>query len=313
MPAEWEPQCAVWICPPTNPETWPDRLDQAQAQFAQFINNLEPFVRVRDVRELGAQPYDAWIRDYGPLFVKHRRQSTLACHDFVFNSWGRKYEPWDQEDRVARYIARHLDCRSWRHDMVLEGGAIDVNGQGLVLTTRPCLLHPNRNPTLSRAQIERRLCDVLGTDRVIWLPGGIDGDDTDGHVDQVARFIQPGMVAAVRAPADHPDHTSLEDNWQVLAQQPVNLVELPLPDPMFFDFPSSRFGPAHRQRLPASYANFLISNGALFVPIFGQQADDRALRRLDDAMANHKILGIRCEHLLIGLGTLHCLTMQQPM
>ena len=313
MPAEWEPQSAVWICPPTNPETWPDRLVQAQAQFAQFINNLEPFVRVRDVRELGVQPYDAWIRDYGPLFVKHRRQNTLACHDFVFNSWGRKYEPWDQEDLVARHISRHLDCRSWRHDMVLEGGAIDVNGQGLVLTTRPCLLHPNRNPTLSQAQIERRLCDSLGTDRVIWLPGGIDGDDTDGHVDQVARFIQPGMVAAVRAPADHPDHTSLEDNWQVLAQQPVNLVELPLPNPMFFDFPSSRFGPAHRQRLPASYANFLISNGALFVPIFGQRADDRALRRLDDAMANHKILGIRCEHLLIGLGTLHCLTMQQPM
>ncbi len=320
MPAEWEPQACVWVTPPHNAETWPGCLDRAQTQFAKLITAMEPFVEVRTTQGVGIATDDSWIRDYGPLFVVDRR-GQLACHDFIFNCWGNKYDAFEHDDVVPRRIARQLGVPVWVHDMVLEGGAIDVNGHGTVMTTRQCLLNPNRNPTMTQPQIEQALHDALGTRHVIWLPGGIAGDDTDGHIDDVARFIAPERVAAVcpsfNAVEDE-DHHILSRNYDALKQardqdgRRLELVDLPTPQPLYYDYPPDPYTSGGRRRLPASYANFLIANGAVFVPTFGQASDEIALRTLEQAMPRYTIVGVRCEHLIVGLGAIHCMTMQQP-
>ena len=317
MPAEWEPLTRVWVTPPHNPDTWPGCLEKAQQQFDNLIKLMSPHVKVRTTQSQHIATNDSWIRDYGPIFVINKSR-TLACHDFVFNCWGDKYGPYDDDDAVPRHIATKLGINVWQHMFVLEGGSIDVNGVGTVMTTRQCLLNPNRNPAMTQTQIEQALHDALGTRHTVWLPGGIEGDDTDGHIDDVARFINPDTIAAVRPPKGHPDHDVLEQNWQALKDardqngKRFNLVELPAPDPMWYDYPADEFGPGGRKALPASHANFLIANNAVFVPTFGQASDDTALRTLERAMPNHKIIAVPCNHLVVGLGTIHCMTMQQP-
>ncbi|MFA9479211.1 agmatine deiminase family protein [Phycisphaerales bacterium AB-hyl4] len=317
MPAEWEPHAAVWLTPPHNVETWPVVMEKAIAQYDAWVDAMRKAVPVSTTQELNIPTNDSWIRDYGPIFVVHR-DLGLACHDFQFNGWGNKYEHRDYDDVVPQHIARQLHLPIWIHDLVLEGGSIEVNGRGTVLTTEQCLLNENRNPHLTREQIETKLHETLGTTHVIWLPGGIEGDDTDGHIDDIARFINPDTVAALRAPQHHPDHDTLEQNWQVLQQardqgnRKLNLIELPVPETITFDYPADRFGPGGPAPLPASYANFLITNGSVFVPTFGQPNDELALRTLDDAMPEHIITPVRSEWLVVGLGALHCLSQQQP-
>jgi agmatine deiminase len=185
------------------------------------------------------------------------------------------------------------------------------------MTTEQCLLNPNRNPQLDRQAIEQLLHQSLGTRHVIWLPGGIVGDDTDGHIDDIARFVAPDTVVAIRAPLDHPDHAMLESNWQALVQardqhgELLNIIELPVPDLFYYDFPDDDYGPGGHLPVPASYANFLMANNHLFVPVFGQQSDDVALERLSAAMPHWSVMPIRADYLVIGLGSLHCLTMQE--
>lgn len=317
MPAEWEPQSCVWLTPPHNPDTWPDHLEAARAQFDLFVEALRQVVTVKVTQELAIPSNDSWIRDYGPIFVVDR-QGRRAIHDFIFNAWGGKYEPWTDDDLVPQRIAKLINEPLWIHDFVLEGGSIDVNGSGTVLTTEQCLLHPNRNPELSREQIEQELHAALGTRHVIWLPGGIEGDDTDGHVDDVARFVGPRVVAAVRAPRGHPDHVALERNWQALRASrdengaALELVELPSPVPIMHVFPPDQYSVGGRRPLPASHANFLISNGHVFVPIFDQRSDEIALRALERALPGHTIHGLRCERVVIGLGCFHCMSQQEP-
>lgn len=321
MPAEWEPIALVYVTHPHNPLTWPNRLTEAQRQFEELVRTMRQFVDVRSTQELGIATDDSWIRDYGPIFVINDSSETpeLACHDFIFNCWGNKYQPYENDDVVPQHIAAMRELPIWIHDFVLEGGSIDVNGRGTVLTTEQCLLNPNRNSHLTREEIEAVLHESLGTNHVIWLPGGIEGDDTDGHIDDVARFIRPDTVAAIRAPEGHPDYDVLERNWSLLQLarteqgRKLDLVALPVPDPITYDFPADEFGPGGTRLVPASYANFLIANQAVFVPIFGQRQDDVALRRLEQAMPDHKIVGVRSEHLVVGLGGIHCMTMQQPM
>ena len=325
MPAEWEPLDAVWLVRPHNPETWPGCLDQAQAQWDAFAAALARHVRVRTTDELAIPTIDSWIRDFGPIFVvrastphtPHPTPPPLAAHDFVFNGWGGKYEDRSLDDIVPVAIARHLDVPLFRHDLVLEGGSIEVNGRGTVMTTDQCLCNPNRNPDLTRDQIVEQLHAALGTRHVIWLPGGIVGDDTDGHIDDIARFIAPDQVVATQ-PSGGPDHAMLERNWQALEAardqdgQPLQLTPLPAPDPIMYNFPPDRFGPGGVGPIPASYANFLIANDAVLVPIFGQASDDVALRTLERAMPRHTVIGCRAEHLVVGLGAFHCLSQQQP-
>lgn len=329
MPAEWEPMAKIWLTRPHNAETWPGCLAEVQKQHDEWMRAMRPYIELGTTQELGAPTNDSWIRDFGPIFVirdqakgdaeASAKLPRKAMHDFHFNGWGGKYELRDLDDVVPQHIARKLDLPLWIHDQVLEGGSIDVNGRGTVMTTEQCLLNANRNPTMNRADVERMLHDALGTRHVIWLPGGIIGDDTDGHIDDLARFISPDAVIGIRAPEGHPDFQMLDRNWQALQTardqdgKRLNVIPMPVPDIRMYEFPSDEWGPGGVLPVPASYANFLFANGAVFVPIFGQKQDDVALRTLEEALPRHKIIGIRSEFLVIGLGSLHCMSQQEPV
>lgn len=319
-PAEFEPVQCVWVVPPHNEETWPGCFEAAQAQHAEWVERMRPYVEVRTTDALGIATDDSWIRDFGPVFVVNDEARQLAAHDFHFNSWGAKYEevrPLD--DVVPQHLASKLSLPLWVHDFVLEGGSIDVNGKGTVMTTQQCLFNANRNPWASPEVIAQTLHDTLGTRHIIWLPGGIEGDDTDGHIDDVARFVSPDCVAVVMAPKDHADYATTQRNLKALQQakdqdgHELHIVGLPTPEPIIYDFPNLPSvevpGPAP---VPASYANFLIANNAVFVPTFGQDADDVACGVLEKVLPGRTIVPVRAEHLVVGLGALHCLSMQQP-
>ncbi|MEX0777056.1 MAG: agmatine deiminase family protein [Phycisphaeraceae bacterium] len=333
MPAEWEPVVRVWVTRPHNVETWPGCLPQAQQQWDAWVAAMKPYVEVAETAARGIATDDSWIRDFGPIFVVRdapdesppapaggalTQLARKALHDFHFNAWGGKYGARELDDVVPQLVAQQLRLPIWLHDMVLEGGSIDVNGAGAVMTTEQCLLNPNRNPRKNRAAIVKELHDALGTHHIIWLPGGIVGDDTDGHIDDLARFVNPTTIVAIRAPRNHPDYDMLERNRLALADacdqdgKRLDFIELPVPDPIQYDFPAGRFGRGGTQPVPASYANFLIANRGVFVPVFGQKSDEVALRILEDALPKHTIVGVRAEHLVVGLGALHCLSQQEP-
>ncbi len=319
MPGEFEPIDAVWLTYPHNRETWPGCFERACEQYDDFIAQVARFAQVNLIGKAIDWPTnDSWIRDYGPLFVINQT-GELACHDFVFNGWGGKYNAeYERDGIVPRRVAERLGIPTWLHDEVLEGGSIEVNGAGVVMTTEQCLLNQNRNRALDRPKLEALLHESLGTRHVLWLPGGIEGDDTDGHIDDVARFIAPGAIAAVRAPAGHPDHDTLERNWSALREardangEAFELFELPAPEPIEYDYPPDRFGPGGVNPVPASHANFLIVNAAVLVPTFGQRSDELALHAIERALPGRQAIGVRSEWLVVGLGALHCLSMQQP-
>jgi len=315
LPAEYEPIDTVWLTRPDNRETWPGVLEQALSQWQVFAEALAQVVRVRVTQDEGIAVNDAWVRDYGPLFVE--KDGALVAHDFRFNGWGNKYEVRSLDDAAGKQIAELAQAHLIHHDMVLEGGSIETDGQGTLLTTEQCLLNPNRNPSMSREQIEQMLSESLGVSQILWLPRGIEGDDTDGHIDDVARFIEPGKVVCISAQPDHPDHDMTQQNLTTLKQardargQALEIIELPMPSVRMFDYPADRFGPGGEEALPASYANFLMVNGTLFCPTFGDLMDDRACDVLAQALPNWRIEPIRSEWLVVGLGALHCLSMHQ--
>ncbi len=319
-PAEFEPVDCVWVVPPHNEETWPGCFESAQAQHADWVDLMRPYVEVRTPGSLGIETDDSWVRDFGPVFVVNDQEKALAAHDFRFNSWGAKYEAARPNDDVApQHLASKLGLPLWVHDFVLEGGSIEVNGRGTAMTTQQCLFNANRNPWASPEVIEQTLHETLGTSHIIWLPGGIAGDDTDGHIDDVARFVSPGCVAVVVAPEGHPDRAVTQRNLYALKRakdqdgHALHIVGLPTPEPIIYDFPRLASvetpGPAP---VPASYANFLIANDAVFVPVFGQPADDVACGVLEKVLPGRSVVPVRAEHLVVGLGALHCLSMQQP-
>jgi agmatine deiminase len=334
MPAEWSPHQATWILWPHNPDTWPGLLDQARAAMAQAVIALAAqervHVNVRDDDEAAAVERllagqvppgqvqleriatdDAWIRDYGALIVRDRSQPAgWAAVDFDYNAWGDKYPPYEQDRAVAGQMAERLGLPRVVAPLVLEGGSVEVNGQGLGLVTEQCLLNPNRNPGLNRAQIEASLADFLGLSELVWLGDGVTGDDTDGHIDNLARFVAPGRVVSIVEP-DPADvnHAPLADNLARLsafrdrAGRGLEVIELPVPAPVL-----------HRgQRLPASYANFYIANGIVLMPAYGGAADARARAILADCFPGRRIEAIDCRALVAGLGALHCLTQQVPV
>lgn len=253
---------------------------------------------------------DVWIRDYGPTFITRKEGGTsLALNDWVFNGWGRKYKGYLEDDSVAREMKRLLDAPVFEHSVVLEGGSIDVNGRGTCLTTEQCLLNPNRNPHMDRNAIERLLGDSLGIDHFIWLGEGIAGDDTDGHIDDIARFVDPTtVVCALTGDSGDENYAPLRDNYERLQEamdqdgRKLCVVPLPLPGRVAYD----------GTRLPASYANFYIANGAVLVPTYNHENDRQAVGILSDLFPGRKVLGIPCAPLVIGLGAIHCVTQQEP-
>ena len=323
MPAEWEPHEATWLAWPHNEDDWPGRFAPIPWVYGEIIRKLSSVERVQilvpdeDLREgarvilekVGANmaavdfhllPTDrVWTRDFAPLFVKNA-QGEVAAVKFNFNGWA-KYENYILDDDAGR----NIPGVRWQPDIVLEGGSIDVNGTGLLLTTEECLLSPiqARNPTLTREQIESHLSDYLAIDRVLWLNNGIFGDDTHGHIDDLARFTSPDNIVIVSEddPTD-PNHEPLLENWERVRTMPLQARKLPMPKPLWFD----------GVRLPASYANFYIANKTVLVPTFNDPNDRTALNTLSECFPDREIVGINCVELIWGLGTLHCMTQQQP-
>lgn len=313
----------MWVSPPANAETWPGCLDEARAAFAYFVEQLQRYTPVRDVAELGIETEDAWIRDYGPMFVIDGGQPVIV--DFGYNAWGEKYGDGKIDNRVPRLLAEALGLSCMTVDLVLEGGGIECDGQGVGLTTASCLFHPSRNGDMPRQQVADTVCKALGFSTLHMLPGGdLPGDDTDGHIDNIARFLSPTQIvmadpaAARAAGVDETVAAMLERNLtaarelRTLEGEAYDLLLLPVPEPIHFDYPGDRWTPARRETLPTSYINFLVSNGALFLPVFGQSADDVAIRCLEAAGLGLDIVPIPSRTLLVGQGGLHCLTQQQP-
>ena len=252
---------------------------------------------------------DAWARDHGPTFLTGEPGRPPALIDWQFNSWGGKYRPFDLDDAVPRHIAQLTGRRRFEPGIVLEGGSIDSNGLGTILTTTDCLLNPNRNPDRTQAELERILADYLGAKQVLWLSGPIVGDDTDGHVDQLTRFVGPRTVVTAREcrPSDE-NYAALEANFrrlETLSDQdgwPLEVIPLPMPRPVCFG----------GQRLPASYANFYLANGVVIVPQFDDPADAEALSILGQLFDDRVVRGLRAVDLVLGRGAIHCITQQEP-
>jgi agmatine deiminase len=338
MPAEWEPHAATWLAWPHERSDWPGKFAAIPWVYAEVVRWLVVGERVRilvpDARteqqarrvlrreavdlervEFFRIPTDrSWTRDSCPLFVR-RDDGDVALTNWKFNAWA-KYPNWKRDDAVPDRLARALRRRQWKpalgtRRIVLEGGAIDVNGRGTLLATEECLLgsEQERNPGVTREALERVLGDYLGVQKVLWLGAGIAGDDTHGHVDDLARFVDPRTVVIATAddPAD-PNHEALRDNRARLERMtdqdgtPLRVVPLPMPAPRSFD----------GQRLPASYANFYVANAVVLVPTFNDPTDRRALDTLAALFPSRTVVGIHAGDLVLGLGTLHCMTQQEP-
>jgi agmatine deiminase len=343
MPAEWERHHATWIGWPHNKSDWPGRFGPIPWAYAEIVRTLAPgeIVRIlvnsvaheraarRALERVGVRPDRAeyfrfptnrgWTRDFGPLFVRRDEERSgpgVGIARFRFNAWA-KYPDWKQDDRVPERVAARLElplfpARARGRDIVLEGGSIDVNGRGSLLTTEECLLDPAvqvRNPGLSRSELEAVLRDTLGATNVLWLGKGIAGDDTHGHVDDVCRFVKPDTVVLCREsdPRDA-NYRPLAENRERLQGMrledgsKIEVVDLPMPAPLHFD----------GQRLPASYANFYIANAGVLVPTFNDPMDRVALGILGELIKDRPVVGIHAVELVWGLGTLHCLTQQEP-
>jgi agmatine deiminase len=327
MPAEWEPHEATWLAWPHNREDWPGKFAPIAWVYCEIVRKLARVERVRilvqdeeleqdarrKLKKAGADlnaveffhyPTDrVWTRDYCPLFVKSA-QGEVAITNWRFNGWA-KYGNWQSDNAVPSALAKRLKLRNWSPELVLEGGSIDVNGAGMLLTTEECLLSPvqARNPGLSRQQIEQALCEYLGADSVVWLGRGIAGDDTHGHIDDLARFVNRDTVVLVsECDRSDPNYEPLRENAEILGRYPLRVVELPMPEPVVFN----------GHRLPASYANFYIANRTVLVPTFNDPADRVALDTLRQLFPDRQVVGIHAVDLVWGLGTLHCMTQQQP-
>jgi agmatine deiminase len=337
MPAEWEPHAATWLTwPRRDGISFPGRFQAIPGYWIRMAELLSPHEQVhinvfdesheREVMAVLSQSttlvrdrvflhrfpaYEPWCRDHGPIFVTRPAQqgTELAVVDWDYNAWGGKYPPFDLDDAIPRHVARYLGLPLFQPGIVLEGGAIDVNGQGTLLTTEACLLHPNRNPNLDRPDIERHLREFLGVRKILWLGQGIAGDDTDGHVDDLARFVDPSTVVAV-VEQDRTDENfePLRDNLRRLEHmtdqdnRPLRIVTLPMPSPLFHE----------GQRLPACYANFYIANNVVLLPTFNDPNDSRAIETLRQLFPQRQVIGIPSLDLIWGLGAFHCVTQQQP-
>jgi agmatine deiminase len=341
MPAEWEKHEATWIGWPHNPTDWPGKLEPIQWVYGEIVRKISAGEvvrvlvnsgadekRVRGILKLVGVPAKrvqffkfptnrGWTRDFGPIFLRRNRpKEELAIARFRFNAWAR-YPDWQRDDAIPQQVAKKLKvkiipARLGGREIVLEGGGIDVNGRGTVLTTEECLLDQKRqvrNPGLSRADTETALRENLGVTNVVWLGKGIAGDDTHGHVDDLCRFVNPSTVVLIREKNQNDlNYRPLEENWERIRDarletgEKIEAVELPMPAPLHFD----------GVRLPASYANFYITNAAVLVPTFNDPNDRAALGILAELFPDRPVLGIHAVDLVWGFGTLHCLTQQQP-
>ncbi len=335
FPAEWHKHRATWLSyPHSDSYSWPGTLHNIFGFYNAFIKELSAgervCINVRDERlksevaaglEVGGVDMskidllihptnDAWCRDHGPAFVLNTQSAKpKAVVSWRYNAWGDKY-PHDLDGKIPGLAAKFLDLPVFYPGIVMEGGAVDFNGEGTLLTTTACLLHENRNPHLLQHEIEDYLVNFYGVDQVLWLDDGIEGDDTNGHIDDITRFFKPdGVITMVERNHRDPNHAILDANLKKLKTfrlpngKQLDIVELPMPDPVVFE----------DQRLPASYANFYISNTSVIVPLYRCKQDEKAIRILEECFPGRRIVGIDSVEIIWGLGSWHCLSQQEPM
>lgn len=334
MPAEWEPHEATWLSwPRPDGISFPDAYQRVAPTLAKMVHALAGSERVninvcnpeheaevkRQLSKARARTdhvtfyhipiNEPWCRDHGPIFVTRNDEPQIAVTDWDYNAWGWKYPPFDDDDVVPTKVAEHLGFPVYAPGMVLEGGSIEVNGTGSLITTRSCLLNPNRNPDLTQKEIEQKLRDYLGVKHILWLGDGIEGDDTDGHVDDLTRFVsRTTVVTVVEEDEDDANYTPLQENLSLLRTMeaedgtPLEVLTLPMPHKIV------REG----LRLPASYANFYVANRIVLLPVFADTHDKWAIAVLEKAYPERKVVPIDCRELIWGLGAFHCLTQQQP-
>lgn len=334
FPAEWAPHEATWLSWPHKEASWPGKLELIYSKYCAFIKALTPgeLVRINVVDErmqAAAQHHllaadvdldrieffhfptnDAWCRDHGPAFlINQAAKQQKVIVDWGYNAWGNKYPPFDLDDEIPTRIGDHFGIPVYHPGIVMEGGSVEFNGKGTVLTTTACLLNANRNPHLNQHQIEDNLCRYYGVQQVLWLKDGIVGDDTDGHIDDITRFVnEDTVVTVVEEDKNDANFRLLQENLKALKTmrllngKQLNIVELPMPSPVIYE----------DTRLPASYANFYIGNAAVVVPVFRDKNDEKALEIIQQCFPDRKAVGIDSTDIIWGLGSFHCLSQQEP-
>ncbi|MDX2191579.1 MAG: agmatine deiminase family protein [Bacteroidota bacterium] len=336
MPAEWEKQASIWLSWPHNKETWPNEDNKYELMIAEYCKLVHAIALSQKVNinvgnaalQMQAENYlqkyqlnhqnifwhhfptnDAWCRDHGPIFVYNQSKKKVALK-WNYNAWGGKYPPFDLDNLIPGHIAGFLKAPLITTNIILEGGSIEVNGKGTLLTTSSCLLNKNRNPSLSQFQIEEYLHKYLGAKNILWLHDGIVGDDTDGHIDDITRFTNPSTLITVM------EDDRSDENYEILKNNLELLKTFKDQDGKFFEIetlPMPKAITVDGIRLPASYANFLITNDAVLVPIFEDKNDEKALQIIQNAFPDRKVIGIVCKNIVWGLGTIHCLSQQEPI
>jgi len=326
---------ATWLSWPHKEASWPGKIDAIYPNYSLFVKYLAQSEKVRiNVVDAAMQESatahlikagvnmdqvsfylhptnDAWCRDHGPAFlINPVAEQKKVIVDWNYNAWGNKYPPYNLDDVIPTLIGKHFDIPVYHPGIIMEGGSVEFNGTGTILTSTSCLLNPNRNSHLNRDQIENYLFDYYGANQVLWVEEGIVGDDTDGHIDDTIRFVNEDTVlTVVESNTQDENYTILQDNlaqlkkMRLLNGKQLNIVELPMPDAVIFE----------DQRLPASYANFYISNKYVIVPTFRSAMDDKALSIIADAYKNREVVGIDSTDIIWGLGSFHCLSQQEPL
>jgi len=334
FPAEFALHDATWLSWPHKEASWPGKIHTIYPFYSEFVKELslseQVYINVNDeemksfasgwLKKTGVNTEkvhfcihptnDAWCRDHGPAFlINPKAEQKKVIVDWNYNAWGGKYPPFDLDDVIPTSVARFFNIPVYYPGIIMEGGSVEFNGKGTVLTSTACLLNPNRNPHLNQSQIEKYLIDYYGVDQVLWVDEGIEGDDTDGHIDDTVRFVNEDTVLTViEENTTDPNHDLLEKNlsqlkrMRLLNGKQLNIVELPMPNEVVFE----------DQRLPASYANFYIANKSVIVPIFQCDKDEKALRIIQECFPTRKVIGIDSTELIWGLGSFHCLSQQEP-
>lgn len=334
FPAEFAPHVATWLSWPHKAASWPGKIHTIFPSYAKFIKELVKGEEVKiNVANKAMQEFaiqilekeqvdlsrvhffmhptnDAWCRDHGPAFlINPTATQPKAIVDWGYNAWGDKYPPYDLDDVIPTLIANHYNYPVFHPGIVMEGGSVEFNGKGTVLTSTACLLNPNRNPHLNQQQIEHYLCAYYGVEQVLWVDEGIVGDDTDGHIDDTVRFVNEDTVlTVVETNRADENYSLLQHNLQQLKSmrllngKQLNIVEIPMPEPLFYE----------GQRLPCSYANFYIANNAVIVPVFNTKNDERALQLIQECFPSREVVGIDSTDIIWGLGSFHCLSQQEP-
>jgi agmatine deiminase len=331
FPAEWEEHSATWLTYPLPNISWPDNFNKVTDEYNQFIRLISESEKVNivtqnethskklfdvlsglniDLDQIRFFPYgsnDSWCRDYGPAFLKNPLTGEKAIVKWEFNAWGNKY-PSNLDNKIGYKIADNYSYPVFQPGIIMEGGSIDVNGKDTLITTSSCLLNKNRNPHLSKEKIETYIADYYGYQHIIWLNSGIEGDDTDGHIDDIARFVNDDtIIIAIERNNKDVNHQPLLENLEILKNshtgsgKPIQIVELPMPAPAYVD----------NMRLPCSYANFYITNKYVIVPVFGSKEDDNALQIIQHCFPERIVAGIYSGNIIFGQGSWHCLSQQE--